>query len=76
MAFVTASFSMDMQYAFQFIVADMDYENSSLMMKEKQHNIELGLKIHAETLFSQLKKIAFVGLCLKVICVFKWLIYR
>ena len=45
-------------------------------MKEKQYDIELGLKIHAETLFSQLKKIAFVGLCLKVICVFKWLIYR
>ena len=45
-------------------------------MKEKQYDIELGLKIHAEILFSQLKKIAFVGLCLKVICVFKWLIYR
>ena len=45
-------------------------------MKKKQYDIELGLKIHAETFFSQLKKIAFVGLCLKVICVFKWLIYR
>ena len=67
---------MDMQYALKFIVADMDNEKSSLLMKEKQHNIELALKIHAETLFSQLKKIAFVGLCLKVICVFKWLIYR
>ena len=65
-----------MQYAFQLILADMDHENSSLMMKEKQHDIRLALKIHAETLFSQLKKIAFVGLCLKVICVFKWLIYR
>ena len=28
-------FSMDMQYAFQFIVADMDNEKSSLLMKEK-----------------------------------------
>ena len=45
-------------------------------MKEKQYDIELGLKIHAEILFSQLKQIAFVGLCLKVICVFKRLIYR
>ena len=53
-----------------------DVEVQKVKMKKKQCDIELALKIHAETLFSQLKKIAFVGLCLKVICVFKWLIYR
>ena len=42
---------MDMQYAFQFIVADMDNEKSSLLMKEKQHNIELALKFMQKPFF-------------------------
>ena len=70
-----------MQYALQFLLGNMDNENSSqsiddVEVKKVKMKKNLALKIHAETLFSQLKKIALVGLCLKVICVFKWLIYR
>ena len=57
---LTASFFMDMQYAFNSLwPADMDNEKSNLLVNEKQHNIELGFKNSCRNPFFPIKENCF-----------------